>query len=139
MSDIEQDLNAILKADAGVAALVSARVFPNRLPQIEDLPGVITRRVSGGPMRTLAGKSSVRRARFQVESWSESSQEEARSIDRAVQTCFENFQRGRFGSFFIQALLVDEDTDQDEPQIPTHADDLGLFCSFCEITLFYEE
>ncbi len=137
-SDFEEALSTLLINDDGVVSLVSDRVYPNRVPQREQLPAVITKRVSGGPQRTLNGIAGTKRGVFQIESWSGKSQEEARGIDLLVQAAIENFGRGRLAGWFVQALLVDEDSDSDNPQIPTHADDLGFFCSVCSITVFYE-
>lgn len=133
--DVEEIFPVLLPQQADVAALANGRYFPNRIPQQENLPAVIFRRTSGGPIRTLGGRSVTRRATFQVESWSARSQEEARQLDRAVQA----IECGpvQVGPWWIQRLTVNPDTDQDNPQIPVHADDLGLFCSFSEFTVFY--
>ena len=38
---VESDLVALLRADAGVAALVSDRIWPNRMPDDAQLPGIV--------------------------------------------------------------------------------------------------
>lgn len=135
--DVEEALNAILKANGAVVAIAGTRVFPNRLPARESMPAVITRRLSGSAVKTLRSVSSTRRAVFQVESWSAVSQEEARELDRAVQTVAASTGQESV-DWWVQCIRVNDDTDQDNPQIPIHADDVGLFCSFCEIMLVYE-
>jgi hypothetical protein len=133
--DVEEALNALILGRANVQNLVQGRVFPNRLAQGLPCPAVITRRVAGSSIKTLGGVSSVRKGIFQIESWSSVSQAEARQLDKAVQE-IEGF-RGPMLDWWIQALLLNPDADQDEPQIPTHADDLGLFCSTAEFFCIY--
>jgi hypothetical protein len=134
--DFEEAFPTLLAAQEPVANVAGDRFFINRVPQREELPAVIVRRISGGPIRTLGGQCSVRRAMYQLESWSAKSQEEARALDRAVQ----EIECGGVlvGDWWVQRLTVNADTDQDNPQIPVHADDLGLFCSFSEVTVFYK-
>lgn len=137
--DIEEALQPIIANDAGVAAIASERVFPNRLAMREEMPAVIFRRTSGGPMQTLKGVSTTKRATFQVESWSSKLQQEARQLDLAVQNAIATFggQQAQSG-WYVQSIFVDEESDQDNPQIPIHADDVGVFCSFCNVIVFYE-
>jgi hypothetical protein len=134
--DIEEALSALQLTLAGVTAIAGQNVFPNRIPQRVEMPALITRRISGGPINGLSSALAVRKAVFQVEAWSQASQEQARQLDLAAQAL--NGLRGTSGAWFIQKLLVNPDTDQDNPQIPVHADDLGSFCSFHELTVFYK-
>lgn len=134
--DIEEGLLALILSKPAVTAIAAQRVFPNQAPARELLPSVIFRRTGGGPIHTLGGVSGAKPATFQVESWSETSQDQARQLDLAVQQ-IAGF-RGAIGlAWWFQAVLVDRDTDQDNPQIPIHAEDLGLFCSFTQYRLWY--
>lgn len=135
--DIEETFATLLADSAAVVAIAVDRFFPNRLPIREELPAVIWRRVSGSPMPRLNGVSKVKRAVFQFESWSATSQEEARDLDLKVQAKLDGL-KGPIGSWWIQVMKLTGDADQDNPQIPVHADDLGLFCSFCEFFVVYE-
>lgn len=134
--DIEEIFPILLALQGPVVALAGSRVFPNREPIRETKPCVIFRRTGGSPVRTLEGKSAVRWATFQVESWSEVNQEQARQLDRAVQEieCGPTL----VGDWWVQKLTVNQGTDQDNPQIPINADDIGLHCSFAEFTVFYK-
>lgn len=134
--DVEEIFPVLLGANGSVVAIAGDRFYPNRLPIREIMPAVIWRRIGGSPVRLLDGKSIVRWATFQVESWSEVSQEQARQLDRAVQEieCGPTL----VVSWWVQKLTVNQGTDQDNPQIPIHADDIGLHCSFSEFTVFYK-
>ncbi len=137
--DVEEALNSILKGDAATKAIVADRVFPNRIPIQESLPAVITRRTGGGPMRTLGGTSGVKRATFQIEAWTKTSQLDARELDLTAQAAIEEFSGQKtLGDWYIQSIFIDEESDQDNPQIPIQGDDLGFFCSFCNVVIFYE-
>lgn len=139
--DVDEALAAILLAETAVTNLVGQRVRPNRIVNRDDLEAtgdcVIFRRINGGPMRLLdRSASGVKSATFQVESWSAVSQPRARTVDLAVQEA--DGTRGTYAGWFVQALRVNRDSDVDNPQIPINADEKGLFCSFCEMTLFYK-
>lgn len=134
--DIEEVFPLLFAAQPNIVGLISTRAFPNRLPERLTFPCVIFKRLAGSPVRTLDGKSSVRWATFQVESWSDSSQQEARQLDGYVQAI--ECGAVSVGGWWIQKLTVNQGTDQDNPQIPIHADDIGLFCSFSEFTVFYK-
>jgi len=60
---------ARLAADAGVTALVSARLFPNKLPQATTLPAVVLSVISDVPSESLDGFVGLRRARLQVDAY----------------------------------------------------------------------
>lgn len=136
-ADIEEIFPLLLAEQEAVTAIVTDRFYPNRLPDREKLPAVIIRRVSGGAIGHASGYGGVSKATFQVESWSEKNQDEARELNLAVQG-IKMTQAGQVGSWWVQSLRLNPDTDQDNPQIPTHADDLGLFCSFTEFIVFYK-
>lgn len=135
--DVDEVFPILLAADATVVATVVDRFYPNRIPQQGKFPAVCWRRISGGPNPKLNGQCSVKRATFQVESWSAESQEEARQLDLAVQAAIAPKLSVQIGSWWIQVIKLQLDTDQDNPQIPIDATDKGLFCSFSEVFTTY--
>jgi len=141
--DIDEALAVLIQGASAVSTIAGDRVYPNRVPQPSNVPAVIFRRLTAGSAPVIRGKSTALYATFQVESWSGASQIEARTLDLAVQGVA-NVNSVLVGppslpspGWWIQALRVNTDTDQDNPQIPIHADDLGLFCSFCEMFVQY--
>ena len=66
---MEEALIAILLANAGVAALVGARVYPGVRPQGASLPAVIFNRISGQPGYTMDGPDGSSESRVQVDAY----------------------------------------------------------------------
>ena len=62
-------LRAHLLADASIAALVGARIYPLRLPQKAVMPSIVIQRVSGVRFGHLRGGGSLARPRYQVDCW----------------------------------------------------------------------
>lgn len=67
MATFGETLRAALIADAAVAALVNARVFPSVIPQDATFPAVRYMVVDDLPWNTLEGGHSRRAARVQVD------------------------------------------------------------------------
>jgi hypothetical protein len=62
---IESGLYGELTGDAGVAAIVSTRVYPLQVPQDVSMPAIAYQRISGRPEYAHDGDSGLKRARFQ--------------------------------------------------------------------------
>lgn len=67
---IESDLHTVLSGHAGLAALVSARIYPNKLPQEVDYPAIVFQKISGDRISGLGGTHGLRNPRFQITCWS---------------------------------------------------------------------
>lgn len=63
---IETGLYSKLAGTAGVAALVGTRIYPQVVPQEQDLPALAYQRISGAPRYTHSGDAGLTRARFQI-------------------------------------------------------------------------
>jgi len=66
---IDSELYTRLTNDAGISALVSAKVYPVQLPQDVVLPAIVYFKVSGPRLHHLGGASGRAHARFQIDSW----------------------------------------------------------------------
>ena len=66
MAELEEAVYAILVGDAGVTALVEARVYPQKIPQDVGLPAVAYLRVSKRRVKSHSGPSGLARVRMQV-------------------------------------------------------------------------
>jgi hypothetical protein len=62
-------LRAHLLDDAAIAALVTARVYPLRLPQKAVMPSIVLTRISGVRWAHLRGAEALVRPRYQVDCW----------------------------------------------------------------------
>jgi len=56
---VEQVLREILIDDSEVAALISTRVYPHRVPQGQSLPAVVYTMEETEPLATLTGRGGV--------------------------------------------------------------------------------
>lgn len=66
---INAALRAHLLGDAGIAALVTQRIYPLRLPQKAVMPAIVFTKISAFRWGHLRGQGSLARPRFQVDSW----------------------------------------------------------------------
>ncbi len=122
-----------LVADAGVAALAAdpaaggatnVRVYPNKAPQGVDRPYVVCRRISGAPVLTYAGPTSLGGRRVQVDCYGDS-YADADAMSLAVMAALNGF-AGKVGSTPIDvrgALLEDIGDDYEQP---VHSDEAGI-------------
>ena len=61
------DLRTYLLANAGVAALIGTRMYPNALPQGATLPAVVYYRISGTHVESLQGIKAAGTCRVQLD------------------------------------------------------------------------
>ena len=66
--NIQETIYEHLTTNAGVAAIVAARVYPVRLPQEPTLPALTYFRVSG-PVEYTRDGVSLTQSRFQISCW----------------------------------------------------------------------
>lgn len=64
-------VRAALLADATVAGIVVARVYPRFLPQAPVLPAIVLHRISGVSDQSSAGPTGPVERRVQVDCWAE--------------------------------------------------------------------
>ena len=69
---IETELVDLLTGDAGIAAVVAARVYPLVLPQNPTLPAIVYQEVRGLARAAADGDTGQRESRFLVSWWASS-------------------------------------------------------------------
>lgn len=69
---IEEELVDLLTGDAGIAAVVAARVYPVVLPQNPTLPAIVYQEVRGLARAAADGDTGQRESRFLVSWWAAS-------------------------------------------------------------------
>lgn len=67
--NVEQQVRAVLIADATVASLVVARIHPLHLPQGVAMPAIRYQRVATAPVNDLEGTQNHEWVRVQVDCW----------------------------------------------------------------------
>jgi len=93
---MEDDLRALLLADAGVTALVSpASINFRRHPQGRALPAIILRVINDSPEYVLSSTTDFSSARVQIDCWA-TGYKQAKDVSRAVLACLSGYQDDTF-------------------------------------------
>lgn len=109
---IDEALGYFFKNTAGISALVSDRVYINRLPQTVTLPAITYQRIS--TPRVLAhdtsGATGTAYPRFQVDAWA-TTYASAKAITDAVRAALNGYKgtMGSGGAVTVQGALVQDE------------------------------
>lgn len=112
MPVMEGALIGYLKADAGITAIVSDRVYPLRRLQGSDYPAVMVTRVSGAPLYAEDGEVGLQSARVQVDSWA-MNYTQAKDLAQLVRSRISAFSGVHSGINFSY-IMLDEERDLSE-------------------------
>ena len=66
----EEAIRYTLISDAGIAALISDRVYAGELPEQPFYPAAVYRRISTAPVHSSDGPSGLSQIRLQIDCWS---------------------------------------------------------------------
>ncbi len=114
---IEADLRTFLLADAGVAAIVAARVYSAPAPQDAAMPFVTYQKLTGERVRSLTGPSGLALPSYQIDCWSDDQQlggsySQAKALAQAVRRALDGY-IGRWSGLDVRISLLDE---RDSPE-----------------------
>lgn len=145
---IEKALVAFLKGDGPLSNLCSTRIYPEKAPEksppaATDLPRITFTRTSTEGIYSQSGVSPLRKATILLECWS-TTRLQARQVALVARQAkgklgvqFDGF-AGLMGGFKIQGLFIGTgEIDGYDP--PIHADDLGVYSTALELTVWYQE
>ncbi len=114
---IETGLRTHLLADGDVGALITARVYPIKLPQSPTYPAITYEIISDIPHRSLAGDSDLERVRARIHCWAETY---GAAVDLAgkVRTAVADFS-GTMGSTVVPSAKFEtwNDIFEDVPEV----------------------
>ena len=118
---IEDALYAELAAYAGLATLVSTRIYPMRLPEGATLPGVVYYRMSGGRETEFSGATGLAHPVFRVQVWADD-YKEAHTVATQVRKALDGntSQWGGASGVWASGLLTN-DVDLMDPDLETPA------------------
>jgi hypothetical protein len=68
---IEKAIYSLLSNDANVSGLVSTRIYPNEIPQGQDMPAIVYEQTAGDREHTMAGPIGMVNAGYVITCWSE--------------------------------------------------------------------
>ena len=129
---MEEALVSLLLASAGVSAQVGTRVYWSELPQGNQRPAVILRRITGLHGYTADGDDGLVESRVQVEGWGNtygSAKLTARAAKAAL-TGYTGTQSGiTFGGVFVNSERDDDFAEGSEK----------LFRTMIDVTIWHTE
>lgn len=115
--NLGEALYSHLSGNAGVSALVGARVFPVVVPQGEPRPAIAYFKVSDPPGRTF-GRRFFARPRYQFNCWGVT-YESARAVGDAVKAALETYAGMMGGDGGVKVRMTFFQGDQDLYDEPT--------------------
>ena len=110
---IEEGLKSYLAGVAAIAAIVSGRIYPVKLPDEPTLPALVYLRTAGVSVESLDGKGAAH-PRFQIDAYAET-YAAVKGLAEAVKTALRGYQ-GTWGTLKIQAVRFLGDADMYEPE-----------------------
>lgn len=121
---VESAVRAVVIANAGVLALISTRVYPEKLPQNPTLPASIYTVLSDIPFDDISGQAGLYRAIVEFESIAKT-KAEASSIEDAIRLSLQAYRGTKLG---VNILGVHH--------LQTHSDFEGEIAEFKMISRF---
>jgi uncharacterized protein DUF3168 len=106
---IEASLETYLKNNAGIAALVASRIYPQLIPENPTYPAISYEKTSGEHERSLTGSSGLAMADFELECWAKT-YGGAKSVADAVRNALDGFS-GMMGTDAVSEVHLDSDSD----------------------------
>jgi len=133
MTTLEEGVVAYLKQFSGLTALISTRVYPERIPDAATFPLVTYQRISTPrtlTMDTSGATGDLISPRFQFDAWATTTSG-AKAITDQIRAAL-NGKTGSIGSVTIRASLADE-------EVPTFVPEIQKHRNRSEYIVFYEE
>ena len=110
MAELEEAVYSRLTGNVAVAAMVSTRVYPNKIPQEAALPAVAYQRISARRVKAHAAPTGLARVRVQVTCVSRS-YSEVKALAAAVRTAMQGVM-GSVGGVTLQGSWLETDADE---------------------------
>ena len=109
----ESDLTTYLKANGGVAALVAARIYPLRLPQVPTFPAIVYQNISTVVLdHNHGGAGRLLRARLSFSCWA-GSHAGADALADALRTALDGYSGTMTSTVVEYSLMQSERADWD--------------------------
>ena len=115
MADVETVLFTRLTTHAGLAALVSVRVYPMLLPQAPTMPAVTYQRIDGVRESGMTQEHGMAHPRIQVDSWA-STYAGAKAVAGQVRAALQRWSDSSTTPEILDSF-IEGDTDMQEPEL----------------------
>lgn len=110
MAELEEAVYSRLSGNVAVAALVSTRIYPNKIPQEATLPAIAYQRISARRVKAHAAPTGLARVRVQVTCVARS-YSEVKGLAAAVRTAMQGVM-GTVGGVGVQGSWLETDADE---------------------------
>ncbi len=132
MTTIEDGLHSHLAADAGVSALVAARIYPLWAPQKPTAPYVVYSRINTERLHHLSGSSALANPHFQFDVFAETFADMV-AVAAALRAALDNYSGG-MGSpvLTVGSVMVVDERDTFEP-------DTGLYHDQLDFSIWHDD
>lgn len=110
MAEIEEAIYSRLTAASAVTALVSTRIYPNKIPQEATLPAVAYQRISARRVKAHAAPTGLARVRVQVTCVART-YSEVKGLAVVVRKALEGV-IGTVGGLAVQGSWLETDADE---------------------------
>lgn len=135
---IEGALLSVLTNAAGVAALVSTRIYAVTAPQDDQLPDITFQRIGAEHVHAWGADPGLIRGEWQVDCWGRT-YDEAGDVRDAVLAALNRYS-GTADSTVVQEVLVMNEFDQHDTEgTPVGRTDTGIYRRTLEFAVWYEE
>lgn len=133
--EIEKALFTALVLNPAVSALVSSRIYPNKIPQKVRMPALAYQQNGGKRDHTMSGPIGMVNSVFDISCESES-YSGARALAKAVRQCLDGY-KGTVGTVEIGAVfLIDE---YDVPSVAAGTDVLTRYAKNLTFVVWFKE
>jgi hypothetical protein len=131
---LEKAVRNILINDVPVAALVVARVYPQRRPQGTATPAIVYQNVFEDTNQALATQGGIKRTRMSVEVF-DTTYGGTKTLRNAVETALINY-TGTLEGSTIHSLRLESSVDMEELDVP--AGDFGYFRTILDFVIWHQ-
>jgi len=134
MATVETALVSILKADAGLTAQLSGRLYPIAVPEGGSLPAVVYQRYTGIRTYGLEGVNAFKTANVQFTVWAETY---AEAVTIANLLIAATDATGDVGGITIDHIEVTDDGDI--PSLAAEAESLTRYGRYIDLKVFFTD
>ena len=131
---LEKAVRSVLIDDATVAALVSARVYPQRRPMGTSVPALIYQNVHGATNQALATQGGIQRTRLAIECI-DSTYGGTKTLQSAVEGALINY-TGTLEGETINSLRLESAVEIDETNEP--GGEFGFFRIILDFVIWHQ-
>ncbi len=134
-TDAAEALYARLAANVAVAALVSTRIYPGRLPQNPTFPAITYSNDGEERQSTFGGAGALPGTLYSIDCWGGPTYASALGLAKAVRLALdgaENWTGGSGPAITVQASIL-------EGQRDIYEDDVNIFRKRLDVRLWWQE